>query len=153
MSDVDFDIDNLDDDSGSNVLKELRKAYKAKEKQVKDLEERLNELSTASRRNTIEGVLTEAGVDARIGRFIPDDVTTSEEVQTWLSENGDLFGLSVETPRVEQTPEVQAAHRMANMTETAPSLDSGDLMSRIEAASSVEELNEVLFGNSAGPVK
>lgn len=152
MSEMDFDIDNLDDDSGSNVLKELRKAYKAKEKQVKELEEKLTELSTASRQNTIEGVLTDAGVDTRISRFIPDTVTTADEVQSWLSENGDLFGIEVQSA-AEPTPEIQAAHRMANMTNAAPSLDGGDLMSRIEAASSVEELNEALFGNTAGPVK
>lgn len=150
MSDMDFDIDNLDDDSGSNALKELRKAYKAKEKQAKELEEKLNELLTTSRRSTIEGVLTEAGVDTRISRFIPESVTTPEEVQSWLSENGDLFGVQVQEP--EPAPEVAAAHRMANMANTAPSLDAGDLMSRIDAATSVEELNEALFGNSAGPV-
>lgn len=152
MSDLDFDIDNLDDDSGTNVLRELRKAYKAKEKQVKELEERLTELATASRRSTIEGVLTEAGVDTRIARFIPGEVTTPEEVQEWLQENGDLFGVQVQEP-VEAAPEVQAAARLANIANAAPALDGGDLLSRIEAATTAEELNLALFGNTAGPVK
>ena len=153
MSDLDFDIDNLDDDSGTNVLRELRKAYKAKEKQVKELEERLTELATASRRSTIEGVLTEAGVDTRIARFIPGDVTTSDEVSSWLQENGDLFGVQIQEQPVEAAPEVQAASRMANIANAAPALDGGDLLSRIEAATSAEELNMALFGNTAGPVK
>lgn len=152
MSDLDFDIDNLDDDSGTNVLRELRKAYKAKEKQVKELEERLTELATASRRSTIEGVLTEAGVDTRIARFIPGDVTTADEVSAWLQENGDLFGVQIQE-QAEAAPEVQAAHRLANIANAAPALDGGDLMSRIEAATSAEELNMALFGNPAGPVK
>jgi hypothetical protein len=153
MSEMDFDIDNLDDDSGSNVLKELRKAYKAKEKQVRELEEKLTEISTASRRNTIEGVLTNAGVDTRIARFIPDEVTSAEGVQEWLSENGDLFGVEVAQQQEPAAPEVEAAYRMANMANAAPSLDGGDLMSRIESATSVEELNEALFGNPIGQVK
>jgi hypothetical protein len=97
-------------------------------------------------------VLTEAGVDTRIARFIPDDVTTPDQVSEWLQDNGDLFGVQVQEA-VEAAPEIQAASRLANIANAAPALDGGDLMSRIEAATSAEELNMALFGNPSGPVK
>ena len=152
MSDYDdFDIDNLDDDSGTDVVKQLRKAYKAKQKEIENLRQQVQELSTASRKSVVEGVLTEQGVDTRISKFIPDSVQTAEEVSAWLSENGELFGVNVQPQ--ESPEEVQAASRMASIGEVATPADSGDIMSRINSATSPEELNEILFGNQVGPVK
>lgn len=152
MSDYDdFDIDNLDDDSGTDVVKQLRKAYKAKQKEIEALRKQVDDLSSVTRKSVVEGVLAEHGVDARISRFVPESATTAEEVSAWLSENGDLFGVNVEVQ--ESAPEVQAASRMAAIGEMAAPADAGDIMSRINSATSSEELNEILFGNSVGPVK
>lgn len=148
MSEAGFDVDELMSDDSSNVLKELRKAYKAKEKQVKELEERLAGFQNASRQTTIEGILAEAGVDARVARFIPNDISEPDDVKSWLSENGDLFGAT----SVEAQPDVDAAARMANMTETAAPADAGDIFAKMAGASTEEELNEILFGNKVGPV-
>ena len=152
MSEYDeFDVDNLDDDSGSDVVRQLRKAYKAKQKEIETLRKQVDEMSTASRRSVVEGVLAEHGVDARISKFIPDSVTTADEVSSWLSENGELFGVNVQPQ--ESPEEVKAASRMAAIGEVAAPADSGDVLSRINSASSPEELNEILFGSALGPVK
>lgn len=150
MSDVvgsDLYGDEMDDDS-SNVLKELRKAYKAKEKQVKELQDQLAGFQNASRQATIDGILTEANVDPRVARFIPDDISDADGVKAWLAENGELFG----APGVEAKPEVEAAARMAGVSESAAPVDAGDIFAKMAHAGSEEELNEILFGNKIGPV-
>ena len=138
------------EDDGSNVVKELRKALKAKEKQVKELESQLGEIQSAGRQKVIEGVLTESGVPQGISKFIPDEVVTAEGVSEWLNENAELFGLTkVES---KDSDEVQAASRMAKLGDVAQAVDPGDLLTRIQSANSEEELNEVLFGNKLGKV-
>jgi len=151
MSEVMTGDDYLDDENdGSNVVKELRKALKASQKQVKDLETQLSDFRNADRKTTIEGVLTESGVPIGIAKFIPDDVVTKEDVDSWLEENAELFGLTkVESKNSE---EIQAASRMAKLGAQAESVDPGDILSRIASATSEEELNEALFGTALGPV-
>lgn len=150
MSDTTFDDDDFEGDD-SNVVRELRKALKAKDKQVKELETRLGEIESAGRQQTIEGVLTDAGIKPGIAKFIPKDITTEEEVRVWLDENAELFGLT----KVDSTDsdEVKAAGRLAKLGDVAEAVDPGDLLTRIAAATSQEELNEALFGNPVGPVK
>lgn len=146
-----FDIDNLDDDLGTDVVRQLRKAYKAKQKEVDQLRKQVEEFSSASRKSVVEGVLTEKGVDVRISKFIPESVTTVDEVEAWISENADLFGLEAQPQ--EESEEVQAAARIASVGSAATAVDAGDLKTRIANAQSQEELNEILFGNPYGPVK
>ncbi len=138
------------EDDGSNVVKELRKALKAKEKQVKELESRLGDIETAGRQSVIEGVLTESGVPQGISKFIPDDVVTREQIDSWLEGNAELFGLTKVDKK--DSDEVQAASRMAKLGDQAQAVDAGDILSRIASATSEEELNEALFGTTAGPV-
>lgn len=148
----DFDIDSLDDDLGGDVVRQLRKAYKSKQKEIEQLRKQVEEFSAANRNSVIEGTLTANGLDARMAKFMPAEVVTADDVTAWLNENADIFGISTGDPQ-ESSEEVQAASRMADITSHAPAASAGDLMSRIEAASSQEELNEVLFGNPNGPVK
>jgi len=147
-----FDIDNLGDDLGTDVVRQLRKAYKAKQKEIEQLRKQVEEFSTANRNSVIEGTLTANGLDARMSKFMPNEVVTTEDVNAWINENADILGISAGSPQ-ESSEEVQAASRMADMTSHTPAASAGDIMSRIEAAGSQEELNEVLFGNPNGPVK
>ena len=151
MSEVMTGDDFLDDENdGSNVVKELRKALKASQKQVKDLESQLGEIRSADRKSVIEGVLSESGVPVGIAKFIPDDVVTKEDVDSWLEENAELFGLTKADTK--DSAEIQAASRMAKLGDQAGSVDPGDILSRIASATSEEELNEALFGTALGPV-
>ena len=77
-------------------------------------------------------------MDARVARFIPNDISEPDDVKSWLSENGDLFGAT----SVEAQPDVDAAARMANMTETAAPADAGDIFAKMAGASTEEELNQ-----------
>lgn len=150
MSEVMTGDDFYDGEDDGSLIKELRKALKAKEKQVKELESQLGEIHSAGRQKVIEGVLTESGVPQGISKFIPDEVVTAEGVSEWLNENAELFGLTkVES---KDSDEVQAASRMAKLGDVAQAVDPGDLLTRIQSANSEEELNEVLFGNKLGKV-
>lgn len=148
MSEVMYD-DDLEMSDDSTSLRDLRKAYKAKEKQVKDLQGRLDEIESAGRQNTIEDVLRDSGVNEKIAQFIPKDVTTGEQVRLWLDENSEVFGL-VRTDTTD-TDEVKAAGRMAKLGDVAEAVDPGDLLNRIASAGNAEELNEALFGSKHGP--
>ena len=92
--------------------------------------------------------MAEANVDPRVARFIPDDISDADGVKAWLAENGELFG----APDVEAKPEVEAAARMAGVSESAAPADAGDIFAKMAGASTEEELNEILFGNKVGPV-
>lgn len=151
MSDMSFDDDEFDGDE-SNVVRDLRKALKAKDKQVKELNSRLEEIETAGRQQTIEGVLAEAGVKPGIGKFIPKEIVTPDEVRAWLGDNAELFGYSKAEDAGEDSDDVKAAARIAKFGDVAQVSDPGDLLSRIAAASNEQELNEALFGNAIGPV-
>ena len=148
----DFDIDSLDDDLGSDVVRQLRKAYKSKQKEIEQLRKQVEEFSTANRNSVIEGTLTANGLDARMAKFMPAEVVTADDVTAWRNENADILSISTGDPQ-ESSEEVQAASRMADITSHAPAASAGDIMSRIDSASSPEELNEILFGNPNGPVK
>lgn len=148
MSEVMYD-DDLEMSDDSTSLRDLRKAYKAKEKQVKDLQGRLDEIESAGRQSTIEDVLRDSGVNEKIAQFIPKDVTTEEQVRLWLDENSEVFGL-VRTD-AKDTDDVKAAGRMAKLGDVAEAVDPGDLLSRIASAGNAEELNEALFGSKFGP--
>ena len=148
MSEVMYD-DDLEMSDDSTSLRDLRKAYKAKEKQVKDLQGRLDEIESAGRQSTIEDVLRDSGVNEKIAQFIPKDVTTGEQVRLWLDENSEIFGL-VRTDTTD-TDEVKAAGRMAKLGDVAEAVDPGDLLNRIASAGNAEELNEALFGSKHGP--
>jgi hypothetical protein len=152
--------DDDDFDSESNPMKALRKENRAKEKQIKELQEQLSTLSKAQRERSLADVLNNRGVNAKVAKFIPEDVTSEEDVASWLDEYGDLFGVQV---RQDEAPAEQAENpnaevlnalsKIANTQNTgqAPTGDQDQIAALIAGARTPEELNKVLFGNANGP--
>ena len=112
-------------------------------------------MKNSLRERSVKDVLASKGLPEKISKFIPEDVTSAEEVEAWVSEYGDVFG--VQAPSEEQpaapSPELQAINRIA-ATQQSGETYSGDpqqLDALIRAATTPEELNRVLFGNSMGP--
>jgi len=94
MSNFELDEDEFEFDS-NDVLGQLRKANKAKEKQLKEIQEELANLRKEKRERTISEVLTARGVNPKISAFIPQDIDLTEEsLSSWLTEYGDVFGVS-----------------------------------------------------------
>jgi hypothetical protein len=144
----DQDTDNEVQMDGSDLLKKLRKAKRNDEKRIKELTEQLEGLSKSQRERTVKEVLEQKGVNPKAQRLILKDLDdiTEESVNTWLEDNGDLFGLA--QPEVNQEQELnRAALRQQDVvTQLGMSPDRAeDLLSRINNAASAEELNSIIY--------
>jgi len=144
----DLDTDNEVQVDGSDLLKKLRKAKRNDEKRIKELTEQLEGLSKAQRERTVKEVLEKKGVNLKAQRLILKDLDdiTEESVNTWLEDNGDLFGLS--QPEVSQEQELnRAVLRQQDMvTQLGMTPDrADDLLNRINNAESAEELQAIIY--------
>ena len=144
----DLDTDNEVQMDGSDLLKKLRKAKRNDEKRIKELTEQLEGLSKAQRERTVKEVLEQKGVNPKAQRLILKDLDdiSEESVNTWLEDNGDLFGLT--QPEVNEEKELnRAALRQQDVvTQLGTSPDRAeDLLTRINNAASAEELNSIIY--------
>ena len=151
MSNYDYEDDDLDTPSndGNDLVKQLRKANKQKEKELADLKSQFESLSKAQRERAIKDALASRGVNSKIAAFIPQDIDPTEEsVSKWLGEYADVFG--IDTGSNQATPNIDPAQakQYQKMTKT---VDSGaapeggdDIMRRLLNAQSREELDEVI---------
>ena len=144
----DLDTDNEVQMDGSDLLKKLRKAKRNDEKRIKELTEQLEGLSKSQRERTVKEVLEQKGVNPKAQRLILKDLDdiSEESVNTWLEDNGDLFGLT--KPEVNEERELnRAALRQQDVvTQLGTSPDRAeDLLSRINNAASAEELNSIIY--------
>jgi hypothetical protein len=133
--------------SDSDLLKQLRKELRTKTKLLSEMETQLTTIKSEQRNVTIKSVLESKGVSPKIAKFIPQDIEPSAEaVESWIIDNADVFGLTVQTPSEE--PSLAALRQIDAVTANAQSpagLD--DLMLRIDQASSAEEIQDIIFAN------
>jgi hypothetical protein len=152
MSNFEYEDDEDDittSDNGNDLVKQLRKANKQKEKELAELKAQFGEVSKAQRERNIKDVLESRGVNSKIAKFIPTDIDPTEEsLSKWLDDNGDVFGFSATEPTNQPAvdPAQAAAYkRMNSVTEQGLTPDaSDDLMRRLMSANSKEELDEVI---------
>jgi hypothetical protein len=133
---------------GNDLVKQLRKANKQKERELAELREQFQSLNKAQRERTVSELLQSRGVNPKIAKFIPEDVADESALSSWLSEYGDAFGLAntTEAAAPNISPEDAAAYK--RMTQT---VDSGvtpeatqDVMNKLMNASSKEELDDII---------
>jgi hypothetical protein len=157
--DWDAELEDAQGDSGD--IPELRKAYRKLQRQNKELLDQLNGMQKQVRERSVKDVLAAKGLPPKIAAFIPESANTSEEVEAWISEYGDVFGVQVEEqgeaggsaePR-QVDPSLQALGRISAVQQSGQpySGDPDQLAGLIAGARTPEELNEILFGNSIGP--
>jgi DNA uptake protein ComE-like DNA-binding protein len=146
-----FDYEDEDDDftqeSNNDLVKQLRKANKQKEKELAELRSQFDGLSKAQRERAIKDVLEARGVNKKIASFIPSDIDPTEEsLSKWLNEYGDVFGVTAEPEQPVVDPAQAAAYKkMNNAVDTGLTPDaSDDIMKKILNTNSKEELDEVL---------
>lgn len=140
-----FDFEDEDLGSGTDLVKKLRKQIDALQKQVKERDEILAEYTTLSHEASIGEILEGFGLNPRIAAFIPEDIEADEDaVAEWLNEYGDAFGIeAVEEETV--SPDAQAFEQMSEFDDGDIDPYVGqDLASRIANASSPEELSNLL---------
>jgi hypothetical protein len=150
MSNYDYeDDDDFDtNDSSNDLVKQLRKASKAKDKELNELKAQFESLNKSQRERAIKDALASRGVNSKIASFIPQDIDPTEEsVSKWLEDYADVFG--IETSQT-QTPNINPADaaaykRMTNSADSGTSPEhNGDIMQKLMNANTKEELDEVI---------
>jgi hypothetical protein len=153
----DEDEDELDtevtgNETGSDLLKKLRKAKRNDEKRIKELTEQLEGLTKQQRERTVKEVLDKKGVNPKAQRLILKDLDdiSEESVNNWLEDNGDLFGLtsSQDAPAVSDMDRA-ALRRQDAITQGAITPDRAEnLEQRLNNAESAEEILSLLRSQS-----
>ena len=143
----DQDTENETQLDGSDLLKKLRKAKRNDEKRIKELTEQLEGLSKVQRERVVKDVLEKKGVNPKAQRLILKDLEdiSEESVNTWLDDNGDLFGLTKPEVNPEQEINRAALRQQDILTQGSLTPDRAeDLESKISNAQSAEEILSIL---------
>jgi hypothetical protein len=152
-----FDDDELDFEeeevttsrSNDDVLKKVRRAERAKDKQLKEALAELEHLRKFQRDASVSKVLSEKGINPKISAFIPTDIEPTETaVSSWLEQYGDVFGVAEVVPESTVNADALTAfQRISDATSNAISPDGqNDMFSAINNAQSEEELLNLIFG-------
>ena len=149
MSNYDYEDDDFDTDTSNDLVKQLRKANKQKEKELAELKAQYEGLAKAQRERAIKDALASRGVNPKIASFIPQDIDPTEEsVSKWLTDYADVFGTT--QANTQATPNVDPAQaaayqRMTNAVEQGATPEfQADIHRRLMNASSKEELDEII---------
>lgn len=144
MSD-DFDDDDLDNEGGSQLVKDLRKQLKQAKKDRDELAALADQFKAEQRKTAVSEALKARGARPELAKFYTGEEASPEAVTAWLTENADLFGIPAETTP-EETQRQQAAARISNATSSTPVQSLGteqDLQYELAHAKTREELNAV----------
>ena len=154
--DDDFEFEDYSDEpsrgSSDDVLKKVRRAERAKDKQLKELQAELESLRKFQREATISQVLAEKGVNPKVAKFIPADIEmSSDSISNWLSDNGELFGVAAPTQQnAVDVNDMAALRQIDAVTSGAISPDDvNDAFNIMNNASSAEELLNFLYSQGA----
>ena len=150
MSNYDYEDDDNDDftQESNDLVKQLRKAAKQKDKELAELRSQFDTLNKQSRERAIKDVLEARGVNGKVAKFIPQDLDPTEEsLSKWLEDNADVFGFQVEDKTQPAVDPAQAAayNKMNRAVDSGLTPDSSeDIMRKLLSATSKEELDEVI---------
>ena len=150
MSNYDYDDDDFEqEDTSNDLVKQLRKATKQKDKELAELKAQYENLAKTNRERAIKDALASRGVNQKIASFIPQDIDPTEEsVSKWLADYADVFGFEQAAP--DAKPNIDPAQakqyqKMTNSVQQGNTPDhSEDIMRRLLNANSREELDEVI---------
>lgn len=145
------DTEQYDFTSDTDLVKKLRKALKAEQKKAKDLESTLGELSKAQRERVLKDVLTSRGINAKVARFVPQDIDSSEEaISSWLEQNADVFGYEVPQKQAVSADDLASLRQIDIVTQGALSPDRvQDIEMRLANAQSEDEIIALITGSQA----
>jgi hypothetical protein len=146
MADYDYEDEELDD-TKENLIKDLRKQLKALSKEKSELSQELSSYKTQAREKSVSQILEAKGVSPKVAKFLPSDLEGEEAISTWLDENADIFGYSVETTGTTANvddSEKQAANRLRSISESASTPNKvDDIETRLKNAKTEDEINAI----------
>ena len=147
MSNYEYEDDDDFTTESNDLVKQLRKAAKQKDKELAELKAQFETLNKQSRERSIKDVLESRGVNGKVAKFIPQDLDPTEEsLSKWLEDNADVFGFQVEDKQPAVDPATANAYKkMNNAVDQGLTPDStDDIMRKLLSANSKEELDEVI---------
>ena len=153
LDDDEFDLEEeTQPRSSDDVLRKVRRAERAKDKQLKELQAELEALRKFQREATISQVLAEKGVNPKVAKFIPADIEmSSDSIGNWLTDNSELFGVAA--PKQQNAVDgndLAALRQIDAVTSGAISPDDvNDAFNIMNNASSAEELLNFLYSQGA----
>jgi len=150
MSNYDYEDDDIETtDSSNDLVKQLRKAAKQKDKELQELRSQFESLNKAQRERAIKDALASRGVNQKIAAFIPQDIDPTEEsVSNWLNNYADVFGVDAgqtqAKPNVDpaQAQQYQRMNQAVNQAESPAPLD--DVYRRLMNANTKDELDAII---------
>lgn len=150
---------------GPNLVNDLRKQLKAKDKLLTEQAAQLKELGKTTRTNTIQSFLKDKGVNTKLARYIPPDIeATDEALTTWLKEDGELFGIKPgdgqkqeEAPVVEE--EVFTPDDLGQLRQITGAMQGGvvtpgkesDMLAKLNSFKSADEMTAFLQSQGMNP--
>lgn len=159
MSEYDFDDDEINDgnQSGKDVLAQLRKALKEKDKQLKELSENFASVSKRDRERALADALKEKNVSTKVAKFFPSDKDATEDnINSWLMENADVFGFKLDEKPADEpdAPPVPDAYRRLQAISDPSSSQSGDaaILHQVNSATTEQELLAMIMAAGGGGV-
>lgn len=133
----------------NDLVRQLRKADRAKEKRIKELESELVGFKKVQSERTIKEILEQEGVKPSAAKYILKDIEsdiTPDAVKNWLRDNGEDFGWQPAAASKISDEDREAIRKQDQITQGAITPDRGeDLEMRIDQATSPEELRRLLF--------
>lgn len=134
-----------------DVLKKVRRAERAKDKQLKEVLAELDSLRKFQRESNVSKVLSEKGVNPKIAAFIPSDIEPTEiAVSSWLEQYGDVFGVVAQessNAAPMSANDLAALRQIDATTSNAMSPDGvNDMFSAINNAQSEADLLNLIYG-------
>lgn len=145
----DNDTTFKDASEGGDLVKQLRKQLKMKDKELGELTGKLSTYEKRDREDTVRKVLEKQGVtNPKAARLVLKDIEgdiTEQAVLNWLDSEGDVFNYEAPNKSALSDEDRQELNRQSNVVQGATTPDrTEDIEMRIANATSDEELMRIL---------
>lgn len=147
-----YDFVDFEDDynaTGTDLVKKLRKQIDSLQKQITERDILIEEFSSYSHEAEVGSILEQYGLNPNIARYIPDEIEADPDaIAEWLTEYGEDFGITaVDESESQMDSDAQAYEQMTNFEDGGYDPMIGlDLVSRVDAATSQDEVLSILRG-------
>lgn len=152
--DFEFEDEQPQQPQGNDLVKQLRKADRMKEKRLKELEAELQSLRVKQRESNVAEILKSEGVNPKISKFIPAEVQEPEAIKAWLNENSDVLGVNLRSQQQAQQnkdefdADLASLRNMDYVTEDALSPNQlDDQYNQLNQAQSRDDLMKLIMGD------
>lgn len=131
MPEIDVDDLDLDGDesaeggSDNNGIKSLRSALKKAQQELKKHQDMVQQYQAQQRQQSLSALLESKGLSPKLAKYVAADAGDKEIndafVDSWVKDNGELFGVQTEEAKPNVADEVRNAHEAISKATAAGS--------------------------------